>query len=263
MKTMIKSVRRASKLSAALLTLAMAGLLGSGNAAATGFPVVDAAHIQAQVMEFGQQAARWGEQGRQWYKEYEQFMQQYNSFLSKYQNMQSSFGVPQGTPMEPVADDFMVRERCGDRYGSGTAGILGRLTGFTTKDNPQQKRWMYCNDLQRMRNKQYNEMVAYLQKTMPAMNKDLQDAGNNFSGGQTAGEMDTYASKLNKVNGDIARTNEEFDARMTAYDTYARATEITQGSLTRSTLRGGSGLLQQVSNGLIMREALCGSGQCD
>jgi hypothetical protein len=260
MKTRNQLRRRTGKLRSALLALA---LLASGSASAQ-WIVNDPAHMGAQIAEFGQQAARWGEQGRQWLAEYEQFMQQYNSFLSSIQNMQSMFGLPQGAQLQPVPEDFMVQEECGEPYGGGTAGILGRLTGFSIGDNPQQKRWEYCAGLQRMRNKQYNEMVEYLQQTMPQMSSELDSAGRQFVGsGKTAGDMSAYAAKLDKVKGDMARSNEEFNARMKAYDTYAKATEHTQGSLTKSTLRGGSGLIQQVTNAAVMREALCGGGQCD
>jgi hypothetical protein len=264
MKTRIQSRRRIGKLRAALLAAVLGGLLVSGHAGAQ-WKVIDPAHIKTQIAEFGKEAARWGEQGRQWYKEYQQFMQQYNSFLSTVQNMRPTFGLPEGTQLEPVAADFMVQQRCGEpSYGGGTAGILGRMISIDLTGNPQQQNWELCDKLQRMRNKQYNEMVAYLQQTMPQMNSELQSAGDSFQGGQkTEGEMNAYAAKLSKVRGDIAKADEEFDARMKAYDTFAKATEIHQGSLTRGTLRGSSGLIQQVTNAAVMRQALCGGGRCD
>ena len=220
--------------------------------------------IFQDIVEYAKEAMRWGEQGRQWTKEYQQFMQQYNSFLSTIQNMRSSFGLPQGAALEPVAEDFMVAERCGDRYGGGTAGIVGRLTGFSIGDNPQQKRWEYCANLQKMRNRQYNEMVQYLQETMVAMSNDLESAGRQFVGsGRTEGDMNAYSAKLEKVKGDVQHSNDEFQSRMAAYDTYAKAMELNQGSLTRSTMRGGAGIIQKVTNAAVMRQALCGGGKCD
>ncbi|MCF7221665.1 hypothetical protein [Marilutibacter chinensis] len=264
MKNAFPSRRRTGKQRLAILALALGGLLGSGNAVSSGIPVVDVGHIAVQVQEFGTEALRWGEQGQQWLKEAQQFTQQYNSFLSNIQNMQSAFGLPQGTPLEPVEENYMVQERCGDAYGGGVAGVLGRMTGFTLSDNPQQKRWEYCASLQRMRNKQYNEMVAYLQETMPQMHQELNQAGNSFTGGQkTEGEMNAYSAKLQKVKGDIAKSNEEFDARMKAYDTFAKAIEINQGTLSRAAMRGHSGLLTKVAATAVMYQALCGGGQCD
>lgn len=262
MKTRIQPRRRTCRLRTALLATAMSGLLVSGNVAAQ-WQVIDPTHIKTQIVEFGKEAARWGEQGQQWYKEYQQFMQQYNSFLSSIQNMQSMINLPDGVPLQPVPEDFMVQERCGQQHGGGTAGILGRLTSFTIGDNPQEKRMEYCVHLQMMRNKQYNEMVAYLQDTMPQVNAELNSAGQQFVGsGKTAGDMNAYAAKLDKVKGDMAKSNEEFSARMVAYDTYVKATELNQGSLTRSTMRGGSGWVR-LTNAAVMRQALCGGGQCD
>lgn len=265
MKTSNRPNRRAGKLRAALLAVVIGGVMASGDAAAQ-WTVIDPAHIQAQLGEFAQQAARWGEQGQQWYKEYEQFMQQYNSLLSSIQNMRSAFALPPGTQMLKIddPDTFMVEERCGPPYGGGVPGVLGQLTGFTVNDNPQVRRWQYCVGLQRVRNKQYNEVVEYLQETMPQMNAELDRAGQQFVGsGKTQGDMAAYAAKLDKVKGDVARANEEFNARMTAYNIYAQATELNLSTLTRSTLRGGSGLLQEVADAAVMYEALCGGGQCD
>lgn len=247
-----------------LSLLAIPVMFVSGNASAQ-WAVIDPAHISAQMAEFGQQAARWGEQGQQWLKEYQQWKQQYDALLSRVNNMQSMFGLPTGQALQPVPDDYMVATRCGTTpEGTGTAAIMGRLTAFTTGENPQVTRWVYCVQEQRMRNKQFNDMVAYLQKTVPEMNVELQRAGNEFQSGQkTEGEMNAMAAKLSKVNGDIAQSNDEFDARMKAYDTYISATKTNQGTLTRSTMRGGNGLIQQVTNAAVMRQALCGGGKCD
>ncbi len=264
MKMATISRLRAAKLRGAAMALAIGGLLASGNASAQ-WAVIDFGHIKAQMAEFAQQAARWGEQGQQWLKEYNQWKQQYDALMSRVNNMQSMFGLPGAQPMQRVPDDYMVASRCGSTpEGTGVAAIMGRLSAFTTGDNPQVRRWRYCAQEQYMRNKQFNEMVLYLQETVPEMNRELQRAGNEFQGGQkTEGEMNAMSAKLSKVNGDIAQSNEEFDTRMKAYDTYISATRQDQGSLTRSTMRGGNGLIQQVTNAAVMRRALCGGGKCD
>lgn len=261
MNSATPSRRRTGKQRLSLLALVMGGLLASGNAV-SGIPVIDPTQIAGQIQEFFKEASRWGEQGQQWAKEAQQFTQQYNSFLSNIMNMQSAFGMPQGKPLEKIENPgtFMVQERCGDQYGGGTAGLLGRLTGFTMGDNPHQKRWEYCANLQRMRNEQYNEMVEYLQETMPRMMAELEQAGDNFTGGnKTQGDMNAYAAKLDKVKGDISTSNEQFNARMQAYDTFAKATEIIQGTLTRAALRGHSGLPSKIVNVATMKTALCGT----
>lgn len=267
MKTSIQSRRRTGKLRAALLVAAMSGLLASGTAAAVGWTVVDPTHIKTQIAEFGKEAARWGEQGRQWYKEYQQFMQQYESFLSTIDNMQSMFGLPQqGFEMKTVDENtFDVEERCGSKYGSGVTGVLGQLTQINMQHDVYQQRWLLCARLQVTLNKRYNDAVRYLQETMPEMQQELNNAGEQFRGsGKTAGDMNAYAAKLNKVNGDIARSTKDFEARMQAYDAYAKATERSQGTLTRASMRGGNaGLIRKITSTAVMYQQLCGNGQCD
>lgn len=266
MKTTSQSCRRTRRLRAALLTLAMGGLLASGNAAAQWF-TIDKTHIKTQIAEFGKEAARWGEQGRQWYKEYQQFVKQYDSFLSKIDSMQSMFGLPQqGFEMKTVDENtFDVEERCGSQYGSGVTGVLGQLTQINMQHDIYQQRWLLCARLQVALNKRYNDAVKYLQETMPKMQEELDGAGQQFLGsGKTAGDMNAYAAKLNKVNGDIARATEGFEARMQAYDAYASATERSQATLTRASMRGGNaGLIRKITSTAVMYKQLCGNGQCD
>lgn len=264
MKTAIRSGRRAGKLKAALLSVTLSGLLLSGNAAAQ-WAVIDPAHIETQMAEFAQQAARWGEQGQQWLKEYQQWKQQYDSWLSSISSMQSNFGLVPGSSMEEVDENtYMVEERCGPPYGGGTAGVFGRLTGIDTRTQIQKQRWELCAKLQVARNKQYNEVVKYLNETAPAMQAEMNKAGQQFVGsGKTQGDMTAYAAKMNKVDADAKRTHDEFQARMQGYDAYAKAVEVAQGGLTRSTMRGGAGMIEKVVNGGVMYTALCGGGKCD
>lgn len=265
MKTSIQSRRRSGKLTVALLAAALSGLLVSSHAAAQ-WNVIDPTHIKTQLAEFGKEAARWGEQGRQWYKEYQQFMQQYNSFLSFVDNMQSSFRLPQGTLLEEIPDPgiYMVEERCGSPYGSGVTGVLGRLTKINMQQDIHEQRWVMCAKLQIMSNERYNVVVEYLSTTTQDMQNELNRAGNAFLGGnKTQGEMEAYSAKLKKVEGDMERSHDEFAARMVAYANYAQAMERAQGSLTRSTMRGGAGLIRQVTSTAVMYERLCGDGQCD
>ena len=265
MKVRNQLPQRTGKFKAALMAATMGGLLASGTSAATGYPVVDIAHIKAQVIEFGQQAARWGEQGRQWTKEYQQFMQQYNSFLSSINTMQTNFSLAPGSQMQEVDENtYMVEERCGPQYGTGSSAIFGRLTGIDMRGDIHQQRWQLCASLQVARNKQYNEVVRYLNETAPRMQAELNQAGQQFVGsGKTQGDMSAYAAKMEKVKGDMAQSNEEFQARMQGYDAFAKGVETAQGSLTRGSLRGSAGLIKQVTNTAVMYEALCGSGKCD
>lgn len=265
MKTGLHPRRRSDKLRAAMLAAALSGLLVSGHAGAQ-WKVVDPAHIKTQLAEFGKEAARWGEQGRQWTKEYQQFMQQYNSWLSKIDNMQSTFGVPQqGVQLQTVDENtFNVEERCGSEFGGGATGIFGRLTQVNMTSNIYQQRYELCANLQKMRNMQYNDAVQYLQETMPQMQAELNNAGQRFVGsGKTAGDMNAYAAKLNKVNGDIAQSDSNFEAQMRAFDAYAKATEVSQGTLTRAAMRGSAGPIRKITSTAVMYERLCGNGQCD
>lgn len=264
MKSTTQIRRRTGKQRLAVLAMALGGLLGSGNATSSGIPVVDVGHIAVQVQEFGTEALRWGEQGQQWIKEAQQFMQQYNSFLSNIQNMRSKFGLPQGVTMQKVDETHYVEERCGPAYGGGVGGMLGQVFQVDLRGDISKQRYDLCASAQMMRNRQYNETVEYLQEIMPQMQGELEAAGNNFVGsGKTQGDMSGYFAKLQKVDADMTEANERYESRMRAYSTYIAALDRAAGTLTRATMRGQAGLLTKVASAAVMRQALCGGGQCD
>ncbi len=265
MKTRIQLRQRATKLRAVLLTATVGALLLSGNAAAQ-WTVIDPTHIKTQLAEFAKEAARWGEQGRQWYKEYQQFMQEYNSFLSSIDNMQSMFSMSPGAEMQEVPDDFNVAELCGEQGGGGVSGMLGSVVGIDPRGDLYAQNYRYCASAQIMRNRQYNEAVRYLRDTVPQMQAELDRAGNQFVGsGKTQGDMSAYSAKMEKVKGDIATANNRFEAQMLAYNTYVKTQESNQATLTRTAMRGGSGLksnIKQMADVAAVFTALCGGGKC-
>ncbi|QDH71352.1 hypothetical protein [Marilutibacter alkalisoli] len=259
MNNMTQTRRPIVKQRLALLALAMAGLLASGNAAAQ-WIVNDTLHVKTQLAEFTKEATRWGEQGRQWLKEYQQFMQQYNSFLSSANQVRASYNLPDAVPMRKVEDDEYVEERCGPRYGGGSAGVLGRMFQVDLRGDVQQQRYEVCALIQQMRNRQLNDTVDYLQKTMPQMKADLIAAGDRFIGsGKTQGDMTTYSAEFSQVGAGMAQSHEEFQALMQAYEKYINALESAQGTLTRAAMRGHSGLPSKIVNVATMKTALCGT----
>ena len=266
MKTSSKTCLHTAKSKAVLLAGALVGLLASGSASAQ-WTVIDPAHIKAQLMEFGQEAARWGEQGRQWYQEYQQFMQQYSSFLSSVDNMESSFGTQQGAEMQEVPEDFHVKEECGEQSGGGISGMLGSMVGVDPRGDLYAQNYRYCASAQIMRNRQYNEVVRYLRDTVPQMQSELNVAGQRFVGsGKTSGDMNAYAARMNKVEGDIDTAHKKFEAQMLAYSTYIKAQQTNQATLTKTAMRGGSGLksnIKQMADAAAVFTALCGGGQCE
>jgi hypothetical protein len=260
MKKEMVSLARDAK--AAATVLFVGGLLASGHAAAQ-WAVIDPAHIKAQIVEFGQQAARWGEQGQQWLKEYQQWKQQYDAMFAQYQAFESAIEMPQGAPMEKVSLNFNVKERCGSKYGDGAPGLIGSITGVNLQGNIQQQRWNNCQAVQVARNLQYNETVDYFETQVQAMNSEIRSIYSLVSSNRmNQTEMQASSERLKQARDETESKKEDYDRRMTAYDTYVSRLEQNQGTLTRTALRGGSGLqskMKDIVDATALGVALCGT----
>jgi len=233
---------------------------GAGNSYAI-FGVGDIVFDPAQLAKM---VADWYEQGSQWVKEYNQWKQQYDAFTSQMQNMQSLIGLPGGTTFEKVNEKtFMVEESCGEAYGGGFSGLLGRFTGIDLRGDMFKQRYDMCANIQMMKNRKYNEMVDYMTETNDKMNASLSGVYNKFvTGNLTQGDMSQANLQMQKANAEIQKSNEQFQARMQAYDTYIAVQTSAQGSLTKTAMRGNAGLIKKLATTAALGAALCGGGQC-
>lgn len=261
MNTAKRFFRRNGK--AAAMAVALAGLLASGNASAQ-WIVNDPAHMGVQMGEFGTQASRFGDQIRQWAKEYQEWKQQYDSLLTRLTNLNSSMGMSEGISMEKVEPGFNVEEKCGPRGGGGVSGILGRLTTVDFSANPQRQRWENCRNIVVAKNMKFNEMVDYMNEGMEKQRRSIEAAYNkNANRELTSGDQASADLEYKAHNDMVEQDRRKFEERQKAYDTYiAQQTQLTE-TLTQVAMRGNAGLIQQITTTAIMREKLCGGGQCE
>lgn len=202
-----------------------------------------------QYNEYIQTAQRWQQQ-----------IQQFQSMLSNLQSMVSMLGLPQGVPLTPVAENFMVVERCGGNSGdlsSVLSQALGSLVGVSLGDKIKQQQLKVCVMTQRMRNKQYNEMVAFMTTTIQQIEARKTEVNGIVGSGQRdVGQMNQAMLRVQQTNSDIQSKMKEFEARMQAYDTYIATMEKQQETLTQTALRGQPSILGQVIKTAVLKGAL-------
>lgn len=218
---------------ACALTIALA--VGSPTANASGWPVVDIQGIFwkiqqlfSQVQEFTTEAQRW--------KDTKQHMEQLDSLFDP---LRFSMDLPPGAQLEPVAEDYLIKEKCGrEALGTGWKQLAGNIT-FGGGADWKKRQHELCVSIQRMDNRKFNETIFFLEETMDQvrseMDRNLESRENseNTSGGAQAAQGDT-ARLGNQLNA-MAQT---WSARMQAYDASIASLKEQQRVLAKAALRG-------------------------
>ncbi len=224
-------VRRGAQVCALSIALAV----GSPTATASGWPVVDIQgifwkiqQVFSQVKEFTTEAQRWQETKRH--------MEQLDSIFDP---LRFSMDLPPGAQLEPVAEDYLVKEKCGpDALGTGWKQLAGNIT-FGGGANWKKRQHELCVSIQRMDNRKFNETLFFLEETMDQVRSEMdrnlesRESSDNSSGGAQAAQGDT-ARLGNQLNA-MAQT---WSARMQAYDASIASLKEQQRVLAKAALRG-------------------------
>lgn len=227
--------RRRTRLGVQTCALTIALAVGSPTATASGMPVVDIQGILwkiqqvfSQIQEFKTEAQRWSDT--------KQHMEQLDSLFDP---LRFSMDLPPGAQLEPVAEDYLVKEKCGrEALGTGWKQLAGNITFGGGADWKKRQREL-CVSIQRMDNRKFNETIFFLEETMDQvrseMDRNLESRENseNTSGGAQAAQGDT-ARLGNQLNA-MAQT---WSARMQAYDASIASLKEQQRVLAKAALRG-------------------------
>lgn len=225
--------RRRNVAPACALTIMLA--VGSPTATASGWPVVDIQGIfwkiqqlVSQVKEFTTEAQRW--------KDTKRHMEQLDSIFDP---LRFAMDLPPGAQLEPVAEDYLVKEKCGrEALGTGWKQLAGKIT-FGGGADWKRRQHELCVSIQRMDNRKFNETLFFLEETMEQVRSEMdrnlesRESSDNTSGGAQAAQGDT-ARLGNQLNA-MAQT---WSARMQAYDASISSLKEQQRVLAKAALRG-------------------------
>lgn len=224
--------RRSAKACALIIALAAAA---SPTATASGWPVVDIQgifwkiqQVFSQVQEFTTEAQRWRDTKRH--------MEQLDAIFDP---LRFAMDLPPGAQLEPVAEDYLVKEKCGrDALSTGWKQLAGNIA-FGSGADWKKRQHELCVSIQRMDNRKFNETLFFLEETMDQVRSEMdrnlesRESSDNTSGGAQAAQGDT-ARLGNQLNA-MAQT---WTARMQAYDASIASLKEQQRVLAKAALRG-------------------------
>lgn len=244
---------------AAILLGSMA-VFSSTPVGASGWPVFDLSGLLQALKEFAQNkeqlaadAVEYGEQVSRWSRT----LQEYRDALVKIQGLINNFGLPPGATLERVPDDYMVADVCRTSASFSAGSLLKKFVLDTSGDLYAQQQQL-CVNIQMMENRKRNETVDFLEKTIPSINSTLGEImGWRFGGaGNEAGTVSAVNSDSLRTANDIAKLQQEWEARMRSYDAYEESMKANQRVLARVALKGKPGVISQLVKTAALKGAL-------
>ncbi|WNH52492.1 hypothetical protein [Stenotrophomonas oahuensis] len=223
--------RKSAKACALIIALAAA----SPTATASGWPVVDIQGIFWKIQQFVSQIKEFTTEAQRW-RDTKRHMEQLDAIFDP---LRFAMDLPPGAQLEPVAEDYLVKEKCGrEALSTGWKQLAGNIA-FGDGADWKKRQHELCVSIQRMDNRKFNETLFFLEETMDQvrseMDRNLESRENseNTSGGAQAAQGDT-ARLGNQLNA-MAQT---WSARMQAYDASIASLKEQQRVLAKAALRG-------------------------
>lgn len=200
------------------------------------------------------------------YQEYKTEAQRWKQTEQQIKDMRAIFdsvnfqlSLPTGMSMDGVADDYMVRDVCGQQ---GSASMLQRgfsalNLGSTSAIKEEQTK--ICVSIQMAQNRKYNESLEFLKNTMKQIqeaerqNLESRDNSDNTSGGVQATQSDTA-----RLSNHLLAMGQEWSTRIQAYDAYISAMQARQNVIAQAAITGNSAsrVVTDVAKTVVLKKAL-------
>lgn len=261
----IPSRRKSSR----LLGLSFAGVLALGLVFSGGmmlprpaqaFACANCSTWVADLLKLPKEIAAWAADKAAWVQQARDMAQ----MISNMQNMQMALGLQNGQELKEIPNpkEFLVKERCGDQYGSGVGGILGSLTGINLKGKVFEEQYKICAQRQWLENEKYNVGVRYLKESMQQMNTDYRNLLTRFATADNVGKSNKVNQDANAVLIKNQAQQQNHEQLIAAYDAAIKSLEGQNTSLGRAAMRGNAGLIKQMTSTAAAYTALCSGGRC-
>lgn len=185
-----------------------------------------------RFFEFYQQAQRWMSTARQYQREYMALQRQ----LARLKTMIYSFGVPSDQPLEKIAPDYMVLERC------GSGGLLSKLANpasiVTNTGNLLETQRELCRQSQMLQNLKYNETVDFVNVAMPRMLKQIEADTRARNGTENIGDTEAASHAALQLANTFSAEYASWETRIRAYDAAIESIEQRQRTIAEIALKG-------------------------
>lgn len=189
------------------------------------------------------------QQARRWYETYQHYQQE----LVRIQGMVNSFARPRSKQLKPVPEDYLVTERCGGELS--LSNVLQAVAPVREGDFIGQQR-LICQHIQLTKNRQFNETVEFLTRTIPEMESDMAALLGRRNSSNAKGNVDNSIADSTRMNAQLNVELESFKSQMQGYENYLAVLKSTQAQLAEMALKGKRGALGTLVKTAALKAAL-------
>ncbi|EMR0462860.1 hypothetical protein [Stenotrophomonas maltophilia] len=235
-------------------------MFSTTSVSAGGYPVIDFSNLAQALKDVAQGKAQLKADGLEYAAQVDRWrrtFQEYQNALVQIQGMINNFGLPPGATLERVPDDYMVADLCRTSAGFSAGSLLKKFVLDTSGDLYAQQQQL-CVNIQMMENRKRNETVDFIEKTIPSVNASLAKimGWRGGANGNLAGTLSAVNSDSLRTANDIAKLQQEWEARMRSYDAYQESMMANQRVLARVALKGKPGVISQLVKTAALERAL-------
>lgn len=235
--------------------LTACALLAAQTAHATTTIVTNPTGLIQQVFQYILDVQEYSKEAKRW----KQTEQQIKDMRAIFDSVNFQLSLPAGMSMDAVADDYMVRELCGQQSGASMLqrGFSPLNLGSTSAIKEEQTR--ICVSIQMAQNRKYNESLEFLKNTMQQIqeaekqNLESRDNSKNTSGGVQATQSDSA-----RLSNHLLAMGQEWSTRIQAYDAYISAMQTRQNVIAQAAItgNGASRVVTDVAKTVVLKKAL-------
>ncbi len=208
-----------------------------------------------QLIQYVLDAQAYSKEAQRW----KQTEQQIKDMRAIFDSVNFQLSLPDGMSMDGVADDYMVKQVCGD---SSSASLLQRgfsALNLSSTSAVKEEQVKICVSIQMAQNRKYNESLEFLKSTMKQIqeaeqqNLESRDSDKNSSGSVQATQSDTA-----RLSNHLLAMGQEWSTRIQAYDAYIAAMQARQNVIAQAAItgNGASRVVTDVAKTVVLKKAL-------
>jgi hypothetical protein len=214
----------------ALASLAGSMMLVSQATHASGMPVIDIPGLINAVQNFFATAGQYEKEIKEWERKAK------DTKIGGSLNFTIP-GVPSQLDFQKVPEDYMLRQACGKK-ALGMSLDTNPFSFNADSGDYDRQHLQLCVNIQRIRNKKFNETVDFAQQTLRGAENVLLAISAKRNQGNSRGNVQSASSDAERFNADLRLKTARWETNMKSYDTYIEMMQIYQGQVAKAALDG-------------------------
>jgi hypothetical protein len=228
---------------------------GSGSAQ---WVVTDPGHTLGTALDMGQSAVEFGEQLSRWNRQVQEFQEALTQVASIIQNpslIAANFTPDMSVVPEDRGADMQCPAPAGGGFSFDSPASLFSMLVPSASDDLVKKQWEICNQVVRLQNKKYNEIVRFVQASKDRQ-QHVTGLINSAKSDKSEGAFRSTQVKASGLMNDQLAEMQYVQARIQGFDATVARLERESNGYAKQMLNGKKSLIGQAVSLAALKTAL-------